>query len=126
MDGAPKPLVWVAASKKDFLTFPKEVVQDVGHALYLAQCGDKPPNAKPLKGFGGAGVLEVLENHDGDTYRAVYTVRFRDAIYVLHCFQKKSKSGIGTPQQEIELVKNRLKAAEEESKRWFEKQMKKF
>lgn len=119
-----KSLVWVAASKKDFLSFPQAVVQDMGHALYLAQCGDKPPNAKPLKGFGGAGVLEVVENHDGDTYRAVYTVRFEDAVYVLHCFQKKSKSGIATPQQDIELVRNRLRAAEEESKQWLEKKKK--
>jgi phage-related protein len=125
MDRAPNQLVWVAGRKKEFLTFPKAVVQDVGHALYIAQCGDKPHNAKPLKGFSGAGVLEVLENHDGDTYRAVYTVRFEDAIYVLHCFQKQSKSGIATPQQDIELVKTRLKAAEEESKEWFEKQKRK-
>ena len=120
MDKAQKPLVWAGASKKDFLEFPRQVIQDVGYALYLAQCGDRPPNAKPLKGFGGAGVLEVVENHDGDTYRAVYTVRFADAIYVLHCFQKKSKSGIATPQQDIELVKRRLRAVEEESRKWNE------
>jgi phage-related protein len=124
MDSQHKPLVWLAASKKDFLAFPEAVISDVGHALYLAQCGDKPPNAKPLKGFGGASVLEVVEQHDGDTYRAVYTVRFEDAVYVLHCFQKKSKSGAATPQQDIELIKTRLRAAEEESKRWKEKQKK--
>ena len=116
-----KPLVWVSSSKKDFLKFPEDVIGDVGNALYLAQCGDKPPNAKPLVGFGGASVLEVVEQHDGDTYRAVYTVRFEDAVYVLHCFQKKSKSGSATPQQDIELIKSRLKAAEEESTQWQKK-----
>lgn len=115
-----KPLVWIAASKRDLLAFPHTVVQDVGHALYLAQCGDKAAGAKPLKGFGGASVLEVVENHDGDTYRAVYTVRFEDAVYVLHCFQKKSKSGAATPAQDVEMIKSRLRAAEEEHKRWKE------
>jgi phage-related protein len=119
-----KPLVWVGSSKKNFLAFPDDVVSDVGHALYLAQCGDKPLTAKPLKGFGGAGVLEVVEHHDGDTYRTVYTVKLEDAVYVLHCFQKKSKAGSATPQQDIDLVKSRLKAAEEESKRWIEKNKK--
>jgi phage-related protein len=124
MDSRPKPLVWLAASKKDFLGFPADTVRDVGYALYQAQCGEKPPNAKPLKGFGGASVLEVVEQYDGDTYRAVYTVRFVDAVYVLHCFQKKSKSGAATPGQDIELIKTRLKKAEEESKQWLEKQKK--
>jgi phage-related protein len=119
-----KPLVWVGSSKKNFLTFPDNVVNDVGHALYLAQCGDKPLNAKPLRGFSDAGVLEVVEQHDGDTYRAVYTVTLEDAVYVLHCFQKNSKAGSATPQQDIDLIKTRLKAAEEESKRWIEKQKK--
>ena len=84
-----------------------------------AQIGRKPDDAKPLKGFGGAGVLEVVANHDGDAYRAVYTVRFAEAVYVLHCFQKKSKSGIATPKGEIDLVKGRLKMAEEEYKQWL-------
>lgn len=119
-----KPLVWIGGSKRDLLAFPPEAVRDVGHALYLAQCGDKSVKSKPLKGFGGATVLEIVENHDGDTYRAVYTVRFEDAVYVLHCFQKKSRSGITTPAQEIEMVKARLRTAEEEHKRWMEKQKK--
>ena len=119
-----KPLAWIASAKKDLLTFPEEVIQDFGYALYVAQCGDKPSNAKPLKGFGGAGVLEIVENHDGDTYRAVYTVRFEDAIYVLHCFQKKSKTGVATPQQEMELVRRRLLVAEAASKEWLDEKKK--
>ena len=85
----------------------------VGYALYLAQCGDKHPATKPLKGFKGAGVLEVVEDFDGDTYRAVYTVKFAGVIYVLHAFQKKSKQGIATPKQDIDLIEARLKRAKE-------------
>ncbi|HWA23594.1 MAG TPA: type II toxin-antitoxin system RelE/ParE family toxin [Caulobacterales bacterium] len=97
---------------KDVRAFPEEVRDSVGYALYLAQVGEKHGSVKPLKGFGGAGVLEVVEDHDGDTYRAVYTVKFASAIYVLHAFQKKSKTGMRTPKAEIELVKQRLKVAE--------------
>jgi phage-related protein len=92
------------------LPFPAR--RTFGYALYAAQLGEKPPDAKPLKGFGGAGVLEVIEDYSGDTYRAVYTVRFAGTIYVLHVFQKKSKRGIGTPKQEMGLIKERLKRAE--------------
>lgn len=88
----------------------------MGFALYLAQTGGKHANAKPLKGFGGAGVLEIVDDHDGDTYRAVYTVKFADAVYVLHAFQKKSKTGVKTPPADIEKMKRRLKAAEEDYK----------
>lgn len=88
--------------------------QEIGYALYFAQMGDKHPASKPLRGFGGASVLEVVEHHDGDTYRAVYTVRFADAIYVLHSFKKKSKKGAKTPRREIALIKERLKRAEED------------
>lgn len=109
-----KALYWVGSSKRDLLKMPEDVRDEFGHALYLAQEGLMPASAKPLKGFGGAGVLELVENHDGDTYRAVYTVRFEDGVYVLHCFQKKSKSGIATPKQDLELIKARLKAVEEE------------
>jgi phage-related protein len=84
----------------------------IGHAIYEAQCGGEAPSAKALRGFGGRGVLEVVEDFDGDTYRAVYTVRFVGAIYVLHVFQKKSKRGITTPKTEIELIKTRLRAAQ--------------
>ncbi len=85
----------------------------MGFALYLAQIGEKHSAAKPLKGFGGAGVLEIVEDHDGDAFRAVYTVKIAGKVYVLHAFQKKSKSGIETPQAEIELIKHRLKLAEQ-------------
>ena len=107
-----KPLVWVGSSKKDLKEFPAEVQDTMGMALRDAQFGGKSLKAKPLKGFGGAGVLEIAEDFDGDTYRAIYTVKFDDGIYALHAFQKKSKSGIETPKQEIEKVKARLKMAE--------------
>jgi phage-related protein len=107
-----KPLFWVGQSKKDFMAFPQAVHDEVGYALHKAQIGDKHPSAKPLKGFGGTTVLEVVEDHDGDTYRAVYTVRFEGAVYVLHAFQKKAKKGIATPKQDIELIRSRLLIAE--------------
>ncbi len=117
-----KPLVWISSSKRDLLEFPSATIRDVGHALYLAQCGEKPPNAKPLKGFGGASVLEIVLSEDRVAYRAVYTVRFEDAVYVLHCFEKKSKSGIATAQKDIDLIENRLAAAEEEHRQWQRQQ----
>ena len=103
---------WVGSSYKDFRSFPDDVQDHAGYALYLAQIGQKHEDAKPLKGFGGAGVLEVVSNHDGDTYRAVYTVKFSSAVYVLHAFQKKSKAGSRTPAPDMELVERRLKVAE--------------
>jgi len=109
-----KPLHWIGNSKEALLEFPEPVIRQVGYALHVAQMGDKSPAAKPLQGFGGAGVLEVVENHDGDTYRAVYTVKLAGVVYVLHAFQKKSKHGIKTPQHEIELIKSRLKLAEQD------------
>lgn len=109
-----KKLDFVSSSREDLKEFPDEVKQDIGYALFEAQRGIKPAQAKPLKGFGGAGVLEVIENFVGDTYRAVYTVKFAKVIYVLHCFQKKSKSGISTPKHEIDLIKQRLICAEED------------
>ena len=113
MDEMPlKTVVWVGPTRKELKTFPRPVQRTVGLALYSAQLGERPPDAKPLKGFGGAGVLELVEDHRGNTYRAVYTVRFATRIYVLHAFQKKSKSGIATPQKEIELIRARLKWAE--------------
>ena len=113
-----KPLGWIGRAKADLHTFPSDVIGDVGHALYLAQLGDKHPHAKPLKGFGGAAVLEVVEDHDGNAYRAVYTVRFAEVVYVLHAFQKKAKKGIATPPQELDKVKSRLKQAEQEYRTW--------
>ena len=115
-----KPLEWIASSKKDLKAMPDEVQDTVGYALLLAQLGEKHDDTKPLKGFKGAGVLEVVDNFDGDTYRAVYTVRFESAVYVLHVFQKKSKSGIATPKQEIELIENRLKVAQEHHRTNYE------
>ena len=94
---------------------PPEVVDTFGYALYLAQSGTKHPQAKPLKGFGSAGVLEVVENHDGNTYRAVYTVRFSNGVYVLHCFQKKSRKGIETPKTDLDMIEARLKLAQKHS-----------
>lgn len=96
---APKPLFWVASSKKDLQEMPDAVQDTFGYALHLAQIGKKADTAKPLKGFGSAGVLEVVEDQKGDTYRAVYTVKFANAVYVVHCFQKKSTKGIETPSQ---------------------------
>jgi phage-related protein len=108
-----KSLVWLASSKKDLKSFPREVQKAIGDALRVAQRGAKHPDAKPLKGFVGAGVLEVVDDFDGDTYRAVYTVCFEGWLFVLHAFQKKSKRGAETPKQEIDLIKNRLKRARE-------------
>ncbi len=119
-----KPVEWVGSSLEDLKDFPEEVQQAVGYALYLAQCGEKHPWAKPLKGFKGAGVLEVVEDFDGDTYRAVYTVKLAGVIYVLHAFQKKSKQGIATPQQDIELMETRLKRAKEHYAENYSKQQK--
>lgn len=106
-----KAIRWVGSSYDDLLALPEEVRREVGYALYVAQIGDKADNAKPLKGL-GSGVLEVVENYDGDTYRAVYTVRFESSVYVLHAFQKKSKSGIATPPKDMKLIETRLKAAQ--------------
>jgi phage-related protein len=113
-----KPLGWIGRTKEDLLAFPEDVIREVGHALYLAQLGGKHSSAKPLKGFGGAGTLEIVEDHAGGAYRAVYTVKFAEIVYVLHAFQKKSRSGIATPQYEIEKVRARLKLAEREYERW--------
>jgi len=107
----PKPLLWVGSSKKDLQAMPDEVQDSFGYALHLAQTGAKHAHAKPLKGFGSAGVLEVVESEAGSTYRAVYTVKVAAAVYVLHCFQKKSTSGIATPRPDLDLIRDRLKAA---------------
>lgn len=107
-----KPLEWVGSSHKDLMALPIEVRRFFGFALSLAQAGDQHEAAKVLKGFGGAGVLEVVEDDAGGTYRAVYTVRFAEAVFVLHCFQKKSKRGIETPKEHIEIIRARLKIAE--------------
>lgn len=106
-----KPLYWMGSTLKELRDSPESVKDGVGYALELVQRGEKPANAKPLKGFGGASVLEIVEDFDGDTWRAVYTVAIADAVYVLHFFQKKSKRGGATPRKELDLVKRRLKEA---------------
>jgi phage-related protein len=111
-----KTLIWVGSSRRDLKAFPDEVKDGMGYALYQAQIGQKAPTAKPLRGFGGAGVLEVVEDHRGGTYRAVYTVNFSNLVYVLHAFQKKSKKGIETPKSDLDLINRRLKVAEEDYK----------
>lgn len=107
-----KPVVWIGSSRKDLREFPEKVQNHMGYALYVAQRGGKHRNAKTLKGFGGAGVAEIVTDHRGNTFRAVYTLRFAGTVYVLHAFQKKSKTGIKTTQQDIDLIKARLKKAE--------------
>lgn len=107
-----RDLFWVGTALDDLRAFPEEVRREMGHALHLAQVGDKSPDAKPLRGFKGAGVLEIVENFDGNTYRAVYTVRLASGVYALHAFQKKSHRGIATDQRDVELVEKRLQDAE--------------
>ena len=114
-----KPLHWVGSSLKDLRNFPEEVRSEVGYSVYLAQVGDKATNAVPMLGFGSAKVLEVVIDEDGDTYRAIYTVKFRHAVYVLHAFQKKSKKGIATPKPDLDLIKTRLKAAEDHHEKHY-------
>jgi phage-related protein len=104
-----KRLFWVASAKSDLLSMPDEVQDAFGYALHLAQCGEKHADAKPLSGFGSAGVLEVVESWNGNAYRAVYTVKVADAVYVLHCFQKKSTKGSETPKPDIDLIRARLR-----------------
>jgi phage-related protein len=111
-----KPLQWIGSSHKDLMALPADVRRFFGFALLLAQSGDKHDAAKVLKGFGGAGVIEVLEDDVGGTYRAVYTVRFPEAVFVRHCFQKKSKRGIATPKEDMDIIHARLKIAEAHAK----------
>ncbi len=108
-----KPVIWVGSSQEDWNTFPDDVQDVMGYALHLAQCGDKADNAKPLTGFKGASVLEITDNYKSDTYRAIYTVKFQEVVYILHAFQKKSKKGIATPKSHIQLIEQRLKKAKE-------------
>jgi len=107
-----KRLEWIGSSHKDLMALPADVRRFFGYALSLAQAGDQHDAAKVLKGFGGAGVLEVVEDDAGGTYRAVYTVKFKEAVFVLHCFQKKSKRGLATPKEDMEIIHARLKVAQ--------------
>jgi len=120
-DAGERPLHWVGSSKRDFLDFPAAVKDDMGTALGIAQFGGIAPAAKPWKGL-GPGVLEVVESHDGNAYRAVYTVRFEKAVYVLHAFQKKSPSGIRTAKRDVDLVAERLKSAQRDHEEQYGKQ----
>lgn len=113
----PKPVVWIASSREDLRAFPEEVKDRVGHVLWFAQTDRKHDSAKPLKGFGGARVLEIIERHQGNAHRAVYTIKFAGYVYVLHCFQKKSKRGSATPMLEMSLIESRLRLAEADHKR---------
>ena len=110
MPSSLKPVIWLGDSLRELKTFPAAVQDEMGYAIYLAQCGQKHVSAKPLKGL-GSGVLEVVSDHRGDTFRSVYTVRFFDRVFVLHAFQKKSKSGVATPKADIDLITQRLKQA---------------
>ena len=112
MNRQEKPLAWLGSSKKDLMALPMGVRKFFGHALDFAQRGEQHNAAKVLKGFGGGGVVEIVANDQGSTYRAVYTVKFREVVFVLHVFRKKSKSGIATPKPDMEIIRGRLKVAE--------------
>jgi phage-related protein len=118
MTGEPflKPVIWVGASRKDFREFPEPVQDHMGYALYVAQRGGKHRDTKAMTGFGGAGVVEVVKDYRGETFRAVYTLLYAGAVYVLHAFQKKSKTGAETPRRDIELIHQRLREAEQIAK----------
>ena len=118
MDDEPvlKPVVWVGSSREDLRAFPGPVQDHLGYALYVAQLGGKHHTAKVLRGFGSSGVLEVVRDFRGDTFRAVYTLRYAGAVYVLHAFQKKSKSGIATPKSDVDLIRKRYREAREQAK----------
>jgi phage-related protein len=107
-----KPVIWVGSSRRDYRAMPPDVQSRMGYALYVAQRGDKHRSAKPLKGFGGASVVEIVADHQGDTFRCVYTVRLAGVVYVLHVFQKKAKAGRATPRTELALIAQRLREAE--------------
>ncbi len=109
-----KPVIWIGSAYDDWLAFPDDVQDVMGYSLYLAQRGEKADNAKPLAGFKGSSVLEIVDNYNTDTYRAIYTVQFEGVVYVLHAFQKKSKKGIATPKGDIKLIEQRLKRAKEQ------------
>lgn len=113
-----KPIQWLPSTKEDLLALPEGVQDEIGFHLFQAQLGKKSDRAKPLKGFHGASVLEVVEYDEGGTYRAIYTVQFKEMVFVLHVFKKKSKQGISTPKKEIDLIKDRLKLAEQMYMEW--------
>lgn len=112
-----KPVIWVGSSRRDLRAFPEPVQDHIGYALFVAQRGGTHRDTKPMTGFGGGRVIEVIKDHRGDTFRAVYTLHFAHAVYVLHAFQKKSKAGIATPRRELELIRQRLREAQDIAKR---------
>lgn len=112
MDEGSRSVTWIGSSRKDLKTFPPSVRCDIGYALYAAQQGETDPSVRPLRGFGGASVLEIVARHRGDTWRTVYTVRYPETVYVLHAFQKKSKHGIATPKKDLGVIRQRLIEAE--------------
>jgi phage-related protein len=116
VDDELKSVVWVGSSRRDLRALPQQIRKDIGQALYAAQQGVTDPAAKPLKGFGGTRVMEIVERYRTDAYRAVYTAHFETTIYVLHVFQKKSKTGIATPKQDIDLIRRRFAEAERDYK----------
>ena len=118
-----RPLLWIASSKRDYDGFPARVQESMGFELFLAQTGQHPPSAKLLRGL-GSGTVELVEDFAGDTYRAVYTVRFSAAVYVLHAFKKKSKRGRKTPQSDVDLIKRRLMEADRDYAQRYEKERK--
>jgi phage-related protein len=117
-----KPLKWVGSAKRDLHAMPEDVKDVFGYAIDLAQTGGKHQDAKVIAGFGSAGVLEVVEDYRGDTFRAVYTFKFAGWIYVLHCFQKKSKRGVETPKVDLDLIRERFKAAKKDFEAWQSEQ----
>ena len=118
-ESRPKPVRWIGSTRDDVRLFPQDVRLRIGGAIWEAQLGRKAGWAKPLKGFDGAGVLEIVDDFDGNTFRAVYTVRFAGVVYVLHAFQKKSNKGVATPRRELALVEERLKRAREDYEQWW-------
>ncbi len=117
-----KPVRWIGSAKEDLSAFPADVRWRVGSAIWQAQIGAKADYAKPLRGFGGASVLEVVDDYDGDTYRAAYTVQFAEVVYVLHAFQKKSRKGIKTPRADLDLIRDRLVRAKKDYQEWQKSQ----
>ena len=109
-----KPIVWVGTALKDLKAFPRDVQREVGYALYLAEIGEKHHKTRPLKGL--SGVMEIISDYQTDTYRTVYAIKLGDHIYVLHAFQKKSKRGIATPKQQMEIIRQRLRLAQQSAK----------
>lgn len=120
-----RPVHWIGSSRKDVKEFPKEVRDEIGFSLYAAELGEGLINSVPLVGFGSAKVVEIIVPHDGDAYRAVYTVKFKGAVYVLHAFQKKSKRGDKTPLPDMNLIKQRIKLAEEHHSEIYEQRQQK-